>query len=37
MTTQLFGSMGGNVMSVPKMRDFLVNSPTDSMKKGQQE
>ena len=35
MTTQLIGSMVGNLMSAPQMRDFLVNSLTDSMKKGQ--
>ena len=37
MTTQLIGSMVGNLMSAPQMRDFLVNSLTGSMKKGQQE
>ena len=37
MTTQLIGSMVGNVMSAPQMRDFLVNSLTASIKKGQQE
>lgn len=37
MTTQLIGSMVGNVMSAPQMRDFLVKSLTDSIKKGQQE
>lgn len=37
MTTQLIGSMVGNVMTAPQMRDFLVNSLTDSMKKDQQE
>lgn len=36
MTTQLIGSIVGNLMSAPQMRDFLVNSLTDSMKKGQQ-
>lgn len=37
MTTQLIGSMVGNVMAAPQMWDFLVNSLTDTMKKGQQE
>lgn len=37
MTTQLIGSMVGNVMSAPQMRDLLVKSLTDSIKKGQQE
>lgn len=37
MTTKLIGSMIGSVMSAPQMRDFLVNSLTDLMKKGQQE
>lgn len=37
MTKQLIDSMVGNVMSAPQMQDFLVNSLTDSMKKGQQE
>lgn len=37
MATQLIGSMVGNVISAPQMQDFLVNSLTDSIKKGQQE
>ena len=37
MTTQLIGSMVGNLMSAPQLRDFLVKSLTDSIKKGQQE
>lgn len=37
MTKQLMGSLVGNLMAAPQMRDFLVNSLTESMKKGQQE